>query len=209
MNQKILIVDDYLVVRTGVSIILGEYFKEAELFTIENFPETIDFLKENEVDLILLDINMPGGKNKEMITEIRELQPNVKILIFSGYEESTHACQYILAGANGYLNKLSDKETIILAVESIFKTGNYISSGIMSTIIYATNHKESANPIDKLSKRELEISELLLEGNGNIEISNKLNIQMTTVSTHKNKIFSKLHVKNIIELINIFNKNSH
>ena len=206
MAQKILIVDDYLVVRTGVSIILGEYFKEAELFTIENFPETIEFLKENEIDLILLDINMPGGKNKEMISEIRELQPNVKILIFSGYEEATHAYQYILAGANGYLNKLSDKEKIILAVESIFKTGNYVSSETMSTIIHASTNKISLNPIEKLSKRELEISELLLEGNGNLEIANKLNIHMTTVSTHKNNIFSKLNVKNIIELIGIFNK---
>ena len=206
MSQKILIVDDYLVVRTGVSIILGEHFKEAELFAIENFPETIEFLKENEVDLILLDINMPGGKNKEMITEIRELQPNVKILIFSGYEESTHACQYILAGANGYLNKLSDKETIIVAVESIFKTGNYISPETMSTLINASTKKATINPIEKLSKRELEISELLLEGNGNLEIANKLNIQMTTVSTHKNKIFSKLNIKNIIELISVFDK---
>ena len=206
MSQKILIVDDYLVVRTGVSIILGEHFKEAELFAIENFPETIEFLKENEVDLILLDINMPGGKNKEMITEIRELQPNVKILIFSGYEESTHACQYILAGANGYLNKLSDKETIIIAIESIFKTGNYISPETMSTLINASTKKATINPIEKLSKRELEISELLLEGNGNLEIANKLNIQMTTVSTHKNKIFSKLNIKNIIELISVFDK---
>ena len=206
MSQKILIVDDYLVVRTGVSIILGEHFKEAELFAIENFPETIEFLKENEVDLILLDINMPGGKNKEMITEIRELQPNLKILIFSGYEESTHACQYILAGANGYLNKLSDKETIIIAIESIFKTGNYISPETMSTLINASTKKATINPIEKLSKRELEISELLLEGNGNLEIANKLNIQMTTVSTHKNKIFSKLNIKNIIELISVFDK---
>ncbi|MGQ7945421.1 response regulator [Flavobacterium sp. WC2509] len=206
MPQKILIVDDHLVVRTGVSIILGEYFKEVEFFTIENFPETIDFLKENEVKLIILDINIPGGKNKEMISAIREIQPNIKILIFSGYEESSHAYQYILAGANGYLNKLSDKETIVLAVESILKTGNYVSFEIMNTIIKASTHKGSMNPLDKLSKRELEISELLLEGNGNLEIANKLNIQMTTVSTHKNKIFSKLNIKNIIELIGVFNK---
>jgi len=205
MSNKILIVDDHLVVRTGVSIILEESFKEATLFTTENYPDTIGFLNENAVDLIILDINIPGGKNKEMISEIKELQPEVKILIFSVYEEATHAYQYIIAGANGYLNKLSDKEKIILAVETILKTGNYFSADFVSTIINASINKQTMNPLDKLSKRELEITELLVEGNGNLEIANKLDIQMTTVSTHKNKIFNKLNVKNIVELIAVFN----
>ncbi|WP_284653679.1 response regulator transcription factor [Flavobacterium terrisoli] len=203
--SKILIVDDHLVVRTGVSIILEESFKDVELFTTENYPETIAFLKEEEVELIILDINIPGGKNKEMISEIKELQPNVKVLIFSVYDEATHAYQYIVAGANGYLNKLSDKDKIILAVDTILKTGNYFSPDFVSTIINASINKQAMNPLDKLSKREMEITELLVEGNGNLEIANKLNIQMTTVSTHKNKIFNKLNIKNIVELISLFN----
>ncbi|MES2747771.1 MAG: response regulator transcription factor [Bacteroidota bacterium] len=206
MSVKILIVDDHLVVRTGVSIILEESFKQIKLYTTEDYPDTIAFLAHNDVDLIILDINIPGGKNKEMISEIKALKPEVKILIFSVYEEATHAYQYIMAGANGYLNKLSDKEKIILAVDTVLKTGNYFSSEIVSTIINASINKESINPLDKLSKREMEICELLIEGNGNLEIANKLNIQMTTVSTHKNKIFSKLNVKNLVELIAIFNK---
>jgi DNA-binding NarL/FixJ family response regulator len=206
MSEKILIVDDHLVVRTGVSIILEENSKQVNLFTTENYHDTIAFLSKNEVDLIVLDINIPGGKNKEMISEIRELQPNVKILIFSVYQEATHAYQYIIAGANGYLNKLSDKEKIILAVDTVLKTGNYFSPDVISAIINASINKESMNPLDKLSIREMEISELLVEGNGNLEIANRLNIQMTTVSTHKNKIYNKLNIKNIVELIAIFNK---
>jgi DNA-binding NarL/FixJ family response regulator len=206
MSEKILIVDDHLVVRTGVSIILEENSKQINLFTTENYHDTIAFLSKNEVDLIVLDINIPGGKNKEMISEIRELQPNVKILIFSVYQEATHAYQYIIAGANGYLNKLSDKEKIILAVDTVLKTGNYFSPDVISAIINASINKESMNPLDKLSIREMEISELLVEGNGNLEIANRLNIQMTTVSTHKNKIYNKLNIKNIVELIAIFNK---
>lgn len=205
MSNKILIVDDHLVVRTGVSIILEESFKGVQLFTTENYPDTIAFVSQNDIDLIILDINIPGGKNKEMISEIKELNPDVKILIFSVYEEATHAYQYIIAGANGYLNKLSDKEKIILAVETILKTGNYFSADFVSTVINASINKQTMNPLDKLSKRELEITELLVEGNGNLEIANKLDIQMTTVSTHKNKIFNKLNVKNIVELISLYN----
>jgi DNA-binding NarL/FixJ family response regulator len=206
MQKKILIVDDHLVVRTGVSIILEESFERIKLYTTENFPDTISFLGKNEVELIILDINIPGGKNKEMIGEIRALQPHVKILIFSVYEEATHAYQYIMAGANGYLNKLSDKDHIILAVDTVLKTGNYFTTDIVNTIINASLNKQSLNPIEKLSAREREICDLLIKGLGNLEIANQLNIEMTTVSTHKNKIFTKLNIKNIVELIALFNK---
>jgi DNA-binding NarL/FixJ family response regulator len=141
-----------------------------------------------------------------MIEEIKDIQPEVKILIFSVYEEDTHACPYIIAGANGYLNKLSDKKKLTNAVDTILKTGNYLTPNIIKELVKASTNKESINPLDKLSKREKEISELLVQGDGNIEIANKLNIQLTTVSTHKNKIFNKLNIKNIVELIGLFNK---
>ena len=204
--KNILIVDDHLVVLTGVTIILEENFKDINIFTTENFTDTILSLKENKIDLIILDINIPGGKNLGMIPEIRNLQPDAKILIFSVYHKDSYACQYIIAGANGYLNKLSNKETIVEAIESVLKTGSYYPANIVNAIISMSNTKQIKNPLDKLSKRELEISELLLEGNGNIEIANKLNIGMTTVSTHKNKIFNKLNIKNIVELISISNR---
>lgn len=206
MQKNILIVDDHLVVRTGVSIILEEKFKHLNIATTENYTETLLFLSSTKVDLIILDINIPGGKNTTMIQEIRNIQPNVKILIFSVYEEETHACPYIIAGANGYLNKLSDRKKIVAVVDAVLKTGNYLTTDIIDALINASAGKESLDPLDKLSKRELEISELLIKGDGNIEIANKLNIQLTTVTTHKNKIFSKLKIKNIIELITLFNK---
>lgn len=206
MQKEILIVDDHLVVRTGVSIILEEKLKNISISTTENYSETLALLKQKNFNLIILDINIPGGRNTAMIQELKAIQPEVKILIFSVYEEETHACPYIIAGANGYLNKLSDKKELINAVEIILKTGNFLTSNIVSNLIKASTNKESLYPLDKLSKREKEISELLVQGDGNIEIANKLNIQLTTVSTHKNKIFSKLRIKNIVELIGLFNK---
>lgn len=206
MQKEILIVDDHLVVRTGVSIILEEKLKNISISTTENYSETLAILKQKEFNLIILDINIPGGRNTAMIQELKAIQPEVKILIFSVYEEETHACPYIIAGANGYLNKLSDKKELINAIDIILKTGNFLTSNIISNLIKASTNKESLDPLDKLSKREKEISELLVQGDGNIEIANKLNIQLTTVSTHKNKIFSKLHIKNIVELIGLFNK---
>ncbi|MES2241005.1 MAG: response regulator transcription factor [Bacteroidota bacterium] len=206
MQKEILIVDDHLVVRTGVSIILEEKLKSITISTTDNYNDTLKILKRQTFDLIILDINIPGGRNTAMIEEIKDIQPDVKILIFSVYEEETHACPYIIAGANGYLNKLSDKKKLTNAVDTILKTGNYLTPTIVTELVKASNNRESMNPLDKLSKREREISELLVQGDGNIEIANKLSIQLTTVSTHKNKIFNKLHIKNIVELISLFNK---
>ncbi|OYX86565.1 MAG: DNA-binding response regulator [Flavobacteriales bacterium 32-34-25] len=206
MQKEILIVDDHLVVRTGVSIILEEKLKNIAISTTENYSETLNILKEQKFDLIILDVNIPGGRNTSMVEEIKDIQPNVKILIFSVYEEETHACPYIIAGANGYLNKLSDKKKLTGAVDSILKTGNYLTPDIIKELVKASSNKQSINPLDKLSKREREISELLVQGDGNIEIANKLSIQLTTVSTHKNKIFTKLNIKNIVDLIGLFNK---
>ncbi|WPR72039.1 response regulator transcription factor [Flavobacterium sp. NG2] len=206
MQKNILIVDDHLVVRTGVSIILEEKFKYLNISTTEDYKETLAILDVQKFDLIILDINIPGGKNTGMISEIKKIQPFAKILIFSVYDEETHACPYIVAGANGYINKLSDRKKIIKAVDTILKTGNYLTTDIVNALINASTNKETFNPLDKLSKRELEISELLVKGDGNIEIANKLNIQLTTVSTHKYKIYQKLNIKNIIELMSLFNR---
>jgi len=206
MAYIILLVDDHLVVRTRVSIILKENFEELTILNAKNFPETISLVKETKIDLIILDINIPGGKNRQMITDIRVLQPDVKIMIFSAYDDDDYACQYIIAGANGYLNKLCDEQTIVFAVDSILKKGSYFTTEIINKIVNASINKTSINPLDNLSKREFQISELLLSGDGNIEIANKLNIQMSTVSTYKSRIFEKLNVKNLVELISVFKK---
>ncbi|MCG9794059.1 response regulator [Flavobacterium algicola] len=206
MQKEILIVDDHVVVSSGVSIILGQKFKGFNIYTTENYNQTLKTLKSKKIDLIILDINIPGGKNTDMIHELKSIQPDIKILIFSVYNEETHACPYIVAGANGYLNKLSTKKEITKAVDTILKTGSYLTPTILQSLIDNSTNKESANPLDKLSMRQKEITELLIQGDGNIEIANKLSIQLTTVSTHKNKIFNKLKIKNIVELISLLNK---
>lgn len=208
MLKKILIVDDHLVVRTGVAIVLKDQIEDMAISHAENFFETIAILKEEVFDLIILDINIPGGKNTEMIQEIRAIRPDSKILMFSASEEEKYAYKYIIAGANGYINKLCGEDQIMNAVTSVLQTGKYITVDVAAKIVEIGLNRTAINPLDILSKRELEIAELLIVGNGNLEISNKLDIHMSTVSTYKNRIFEKLKINNLVELINIY-KNNH
>ena len=200
-KYKILIVDDHLVVRTGVTIILQNEIDNLDISYASNFLETIKVLNDNSYDLIILDINIPGGKNTEMIADIRKIQQDVKILMFSAHEEESYALRYIQAGADGYLNKLSGEEKIVEAIQSIIDYGKYLTYEIMDKLNDSSLLKEPLNPFDKLSNREIEIVKLLIKGEGNLEISNKLGIQMSTVSTYKNRVFEKLRINNLVELI--------
>lgn len=205
MKYKILIVDDHLVVKAGVSIILNSEISNLEISYACNYSETLQKIKVEQLDLIILDINIPGGKNTEMIGEIRSFLPNVKILMFSAHEEEFYALRYIYAGADGYLNKLSGEDKIVEAVNSIIDYGKYLTDEIIDKLNNSQVNNEPINPFEKLSNREIEIAKLLVRGDGNLEISNNLGIQMSTVSTYKNRIFEKLKINNLVELIEKYN----
>ena len=134
MKYRILIVDDHLVVKTGVAIILKNQIDDLDFSYASNFPEMVEVINEAIFDLIILDINIPGGKQTEMIADIRSVQPNVKILIFSAHDEEFYALRYIHAGADGYLNKLSGEDKIIEAVSSIIKFGKYLTNEILNKL---------------------------------------------------------------------------
>lgn len=204
MTKKILIVDDHLVVRNGVAMILERQFEDVAISNAENFFEAVTLLKNLPFDLVVLDINIPGGKNTDMITDIRAIQPEVKILVFSAHEEEQYALQYLSCGANGYVDKLCSEEKIMFAITSIFESGTYISPELVNKLVDNQSNKRKLNPLEGLSKRELQITDLLVQGNGNLEISNILNIHVSTVSTYKARVFEKLKVNNLVELINLY-----
>jgi DNA-binding NarL/FixJ family response regulator len=204
MNKdlKIVLVDDHSVVRHGVAVLLKKAFDKVTITHADNFENLLIALKEKQ-NLIFLDINLPGGNSTKMVEEIRSNHPDLLIMMFSAYDESRYALRYIHAGANGFLNKYSKDEEIIKAVESLLENGKYISDVVKEVILQNALSKNPINPLEKLSDREIEVAELLVSGEGNLEISNKLNIQMSTVSTFKTRIFDKLGITNIVRLVEI------
>lgn len=207
MIKKILIVDDHCIVRSGMTLLLENELCNIRVFEASDFRKALVQCTTIIFDLVILDINLPDGKKSNMINELRELQKEVKILIFSAHEEDIHAFRYIQAGANGYLNKLSDSDIIIKAVKEILESGRYISIDIMNKFIaFSQQGRKSSNPLEDLTQREFEIAELFVKGYGNLEIANELDIKMTTVSTHKLNIFKKAEINNVIELSELFKK---
>lgn len=198
MEKKILITDDHYIIRAGTAFLLESKLTiPCTVDFADSFRETKDKIRNEQYDLLILDIDMPDSIFKAMIKEIKSIQENIKILIFSMYEEDV-AMQYIYEGADGYLNKNSLEAEIVNAVQTILENGNFYTPKIMSMIL-----SHSKNPVEKLSEREFEVFKLLVQGNGNIEISKILNLQMSTVSTYKRKVLEKLNVKTVVELVRI------
>jgi DNA-binding NarL/FixJ family response regulator len=199
-----LIADDHSVVRHGVSLVIKELFFNAKIHHAGTFKETLKTLKETKIDLLVLDINFPDGNSINIIGETKTLQPDLKILIFSAYDESLYALRYLNAGASGYLNKGCHEAEMKQALQSMMVSGKYITQNIKDQILDSYISKKPLNPLEQLSDREIEVARLLIKGFGNMEISEMLHIKKSTVSTFKNRIFEKLAIDNLADLIDFF-----
>lgn len=206
MNQKILIADDHGIVRMGVIQVIKEVRPSSILKEVKDYNELFEAIRKEQFDLLILDINMPNGTFQEAVEFIKIKQPHLKILVFSSQDEQLYAIRYLKMGAQGFLNKYSSKEEINKALNSMFDKGRYYSEEVKDTLLFSSinNEEIAANPLEKLSDRELEIAERLMEGLSSKELSNQLNIHSSTVSTYKNRIFQKLGVHSLPELIEVF-----
>lgn len=201
--SKVLIVDDHAVVRTGVKFLLKSVNPGTEVTSAEDFLEALSLLKQDSFDLVILDINIPGGNNIGMIDTIRLYRPEIPILIFTSYSEKIYGLPYLQAGANGFLSKDALEDDLLSAIAHIEEGKRYIGTSLQENMLDSlmNNGKLDANPWSSLSKREMDVANLLVKGHSTAEISNMLNLQLSTVSTFKARVFSKMKVSNLVELI--------
>lgn len=204
-SKHILIADDHGVVRYGMMLLLKDLMPWTRTSQIGSFNEAIDFIKKTKIDLLILDINLPGGNNIQMLDALNAVQKDIKVLMFSAYDETLYATRYLQAGAKGYLHKQTSNDEIKKAITTIFSGGVYMSDEVKELMLNKMlSHNDDQNPLDLLSNREFEVAQLLIYGHGVTDISALLNLQLSTVSTYKNRIFEKLNVINIVQLIDKF-----
>ncbi|QEC51490.1 LuxR family two component transcriptional regulator [Anseongella ginsenosidimutans] len=201
--MKVLIADDHGIIRLGVSQIIKEIDPGSTIHEAEDFDETIRLLNAHIIDLLILDINIPGGNNFQMISTVKSKQPDIKVLVFSAFSEELYATRYFKAGADGYLQKDTSPVEVKSAVNTILSGKHYMSQNIREYFLQGMIRKEvnMNNPLAELSDRETEVARMLVMGISQTAIAEKLNLHTSTVGTHKYRIFEKLAVSNIAELI--------
>lgn len=210
--KRVLIADDHSIVRLGASIIIKEVLKTEDIVHAESYGEVQSKIKEAQYDLLILDLNMPGGNNIRMVQEILNLQPEIKILVFSSYDEQIYALRYLEAGAMGYLNKSTSMLELRDALERLKEGKRYMSDSVRDQYIeILTKSRTEANkknPLLTLSDRETDVAKQLIKGYGVVDVAKAMELNPSTVSTYKSRIFKKLNIKNIPELIKIFSLNT-
>lgn len=201
---RFLLADDHSLIRQGLVFVLEDIGREYEVFHTSNLQQTLEFITSHPIDIAIIDAHFPDGNSLSMIPEIRKLQPEIRILIFTGIDEEVHALKFINAGVNGFLSKLNEEDEIKQAIMKIITQGEYISSKTQALLMSSIHNPSLINPFSSLTERELQIAGMYAEGLGNLEIANKLDVKQNTVSTIKKRIFDKLKIDNLVELIKLY-----
>lgn len=202
-----LLADDHRIIRQGVEFLLEEINLEYEVFHAANLQQTLETIRKTEIDIAIMDAHFPDGNSLTILPEIKKIRPEIKILIFTGIDEPTNSLKFINAGANGFLSKMSEEDDIKQAIIKMQNQGEYLSDATQTLLLNSIRDGIPINPLSTLTERELQIAEMYAEGYGNLEIANMLNIKQNTVSTLKKRMFDKLKIENIVELIQLVKNN--
>lgn len=200
--DKVLIADQHPITRKGIISLLLEDDKYEVVGEISDGNDILKFLTKNEVDVLILEIDIPNLNSITTIKSIKREFSHIKILILSCHPEEMYALSAIKYGAAGYISKTASLERILEAVNQIQKGGIYINEQLSNKLVNdGDNTQGLAYKYKKLSSREIEVLNQLSNGKRNKEIAADLNINEKTVSTYKMRLLKKLEAKNVAELI--------
>jgi len=199
---RILIVDDHPSVREGLALRISLHADLEVCGEAESEEQAMTLVKQLKPDLVLVDISLKSGHGLELIKRIRAMDPAVKMLVISGFQESLYAERACRAGAMGYLNKQESSEKMIEAIRTVLNGERFLSPEIsrrlISQALGSSDRKKS--PIEQLTDRELEIFRMIGEGLSTGLIANRLFLSTHTIDTHRENIKRKLSINSAAEL---------
>ena len=204
-HVRVMIADDHPLVRSGLRALLerdGEFQVIAEA---ADGYEAIDLAVLHKPDVILLDVGMPRLSGPDAAQSISQKLPAARIVMLSMHSDEAYVLRALKAGARGYLLKASPEADVLAAIRAVAAGNAYFSPSITKLLveeyIVEVRRRGVEDSYDLLSIREKEILQVLASGKSNREIADVLCISVSTVETHRNNIFQKLHLHNLAELI--------
>ncbi|HCA43076.1 MAG TPA: DNA-binding response regulator [Bacteroidetes bacterium] len=199
---KILLVDDHQMIREGVKKILKSEPDIKILGEAKNGVEAIDFVSKNEIDLVVLDITLPGQSGIDIMKSLLKIKSKIKILIFSMHPEDRFAVRALKSGAHGYLTKDSGAEQLVNAIRKIINGNKYISETLAEQLALEIYEEKFKELHEYLSDREFEVFLMISRGKKVSNIADQLNISIPTVNTYRARILEKMKMKTNVELSN-------
>lgn len=201
---RIVIVEDHEVFRLGIRELINH---EPDLFVCgeaDNVQEAREIIRKEKPDMAIVDITLKGSNGLDLIREASELNRNMKVLVLSMHDESLYAERSLQAGAQGYIMKQETSRSIVTAIRRILKGSIYVSENIVGNLLNRVRTGPDSldkSPVEALSDREFMVLRLIGEGRSTGEIADLMHLSVRTISTYRERIKEKLHLRNAAELV--------
>jgi len=199
--MRILIADDHAVFRRGLRETLAEAFSRVTYGEAKTAEETVDCVRRQDWDVVILDISMPGKSGLDILDDVKRLRPRIPVLLLTMHPEQQFARRALKAGAAGYLTKDSVPDELKVAIKRIVAGGRYVSATLAEKL--AVDLRKGADiPLHELlSDREFQVLRMIASGKTVKEMAEELSLSVKTVSTYRGRILEKTSMKTNAELI--------
>lgn len=197
---RILIADDHAIVRAGLKQFIADEKDMVVAGEAADGMETLTFVRNQECDVVLLDISMPGKNGIDTLRQLKRSRPELPVLILSAYSEQQFAVSLLRAGASGYINKESASEQLVAAIRTVVKGGKYVSPSVAQVLVSDLSSKGDRPLHSTLSKREFQIFYRLAAGASVSKIAEELFLSVKTVSTYRARILEKMQMSSNADL---------
>lgn len=199
---RLVVADDYPVVRQGVERAVVRSDEMEIVGEAGSAGELLQLLESMEAppDVVLLDLAMPGVVGLELVHCLRDLHPDLRILIYTMYEEDRVGIRCLKAGAQGFLHKASGPKRLVEAIRCVAQGQRYVSPALAEQLIALAPDPRTDPPRDRLTPRELEVLRALAAGHSTKEVAERLGLSVKTVHTHRARILDKLSLRSNVDL---------
>ncbi len=199
--MRILIADDHDIVRKGLKLILMERYPDGYFLEAGDGEELVAKAKEMDWDIIISDISMPHKTGLQALKEIKEIKPQIPILILSIYSEDLYATRAMKMGAHGYVTKDLAEEELVKAIETVLQGKKFISPTVAEKLANSLVNEVADISHKNLSDREMDVFKLLAEGQSIAAIAQLLSLNASTVSTYRSRILEKMNMKSNADIV--------
>jgi two-component system invasion response regulator UvrY len=197
---KILIADDHAIVREGLKQIVAETADMMVADEASSGYEVLDKVWNNEYDVVVLDISMPGRDGVDILKQLKSTRPDLPVLVLSMHPEEQYAVRVLKAGAAGYLTKESAPDELVTAIRRVSIGRKYVSSTLAEKLVFDLQHDTQKPLHETLSDREYQVMCMIASGKRAKEIAEELYLSIKTISTYRSRILEKMKMKNNAEL---------
>lgn len=196
---RLLLADDHAIMREGLKQLLALAPDITVVAEAEHGQQVLDRLQETEIDLLMLDLNMPGPAGEDMVARLRARHPTLRMLVLSMHKEPQIAQRALRAGADGYITKDQHPEVLLQAIRRVAGGGRFIDPGLAERMVFETTSTGAAH--EGLTDRELQVLRMIAKGLRVNDIAEQLCISNKTVSTHKARLMEKIGAGSTAELV--------